>query len=270
MQGPTIRLLLAFLLMIQLPAAGQEGFYLGFSGNFNASMLLNQNTYGVKWNVPGNRKFELAYKGTAGYGGGLKFGYNFRDQFGLEWQTGYQAMGMRYEDTDPNDVIHRKAIDIDYVTIGMAFRYTSIFARNRYKQEQKVRLAVVVGPQIGILTRAGLSYTLDAEPLDLFFDDGSVDYPNQFTLYNEAYYDVNIDDDKDFFSNVDAGLLVQVGVDIYPKPWFYISPVVSGYLGFTDINASDFRDHEGYGSTRNAYFGVNLSMGFYIREKGED
>ena len=262
-----IRILaLIFTLALCLPVQAQQGFYLGFSGNINSSLILNQNTYGVKWNIPGERNFEMAYKGTAGYGGAFKFGYNFKEQLGLEWQAGYQDMGMQYEDKASNGVTHRKSIDLDYVTIGMAFRYTSIFKKNRYKQEQKVRLAIVVGPVIGILTNADFQYEIEAEQIDVTINDADLNYPYEFSLVNEGFYTNEADSDRDYFSAVDAGLQLNFGIDIYPKPWFYISPVLTGYLGLTDINDKAYRRHSGYGPSRNGNIGVNLSMGFYINQ----
>ena len=249
-----------------IPSQAQKGFYIGFAGNVNASLILNQNTYGVKWNLPVNRDFELAYDATLGFGGNAKFGYNFKEQIGLEWHAGYQAMGMNYFDEDQNMVVHDKSISLDYVTIAMAFRYTSIFKKNRYKREQKVRLAIVAGPQFGILTRASLNYTLESEFLGLTFDDDGVNYPFAFNLYNETFYTTPVSNDRDFFSTIDAGILFQVGIDIYPKPWFYIAPVITSYIGLTDINASAFRQHSGYAATRNAFIGLNLGMGFYINQ----
>jgi hypothetical protein len=264
--GFMFRILITALMLLQLPAHAQKGFYLGFAGNATSSLILNQNTYGVKWNIQGIRNFELAYKATAGYGGAFKFGYNFKDQLGLEWLAGYQDMGMRYEDTTPNNVIHRKSIDLDYITIGMAFRYTSIFKKNRYKQEQKVRLAIVAGPLIGILVNAELLYSLEAELIDIVLDDKDLAYPTEFSLVNEAFYTAEAENDRDYFSPVEAGLQLQVGIDIYPRPWFYISPVVTGYIGLTDLNAKAYRNHSGYGASRHANVGLNLSMGFYINQ----
>ena len=261
-----IRILVSLCFLYSVNVHAQKGLYLGFATNVTSSSVLNQNTYGVKWHLGNDRNFELAYAPTIGYGGSFKVGYNFKEQLGLEWQAGYQAGGMNYKDKDQNKVIHRKSISTDYVTIGMAFRYTSIFRKNHYKQEQKVRLAVVVGPQIGILTRAALEYSLEATLIDLAFNDAELMYPNEFAIYNEAFYTQPISDDKDLFKSIEAGVLVQVGIDIYPKKWFYISPVATTYFGITDINADAFTKHSGYGASRHFNFGLNLSMGFYINQ----
>lgn len=263
---------------LSAPSVAQEGFYLGVTGNVGASMVTNQNDYGVLWNVPGKRDFELAYRGTIGYGGGLKFGYNFAPQFGMELHLGYQDRGMRYRDTDVNDVTHRRTTDADYVYFALPFRYTSILKRNRFKQFQRVRLAIVAGPQIGILAGGGLEYTLETDgdfPLvpNSTFDDETVNFPfpssslvEGFPPYYEAFYTNQPESDRDLYSTVDFGLMFMIGVDIYATEWFYISPGITGYLGVTDINAKAYRDHSGYSASRHAAIGFGLSVGFYLSQ----
>ena len=248
----------------------QKGFYMGFAGNATASFILNQNTYGIKFNFPKERDFQLAYKATVGYGGSLKIGYHFSQQWGIEVHAGYQSAGLNYEDTDQNNVVHRRTSEVDYITFAIPFRYTSIFDRNKFKQEQKVRLGVIIGPQFGILVNGTLEYSLQLE--DLVFDDEELDYPNDYlilpeiSIYDEVFYETGDQDDKDFYNSFDMGLLIQVGVDIYPKKWFYIQPMITSYIGLTDMNADAYRLHENYGASRNFNIGLTLGMGFYINQ----
>jgi len=258
-----------------LKSHGQEGFYLGFQGNVGASIIMNQNTYGVKWNLAGqaDRSFELAYKTTLGYGGKLKMGYGITPQLGFELHLGYQDRGMKYEDTDNNDIIHRKHVDLDYFTIAVPFRYTSIFKKNKYKQFQRVRLAIMVGPQIDILTGAKLEYELESEFLELSFSDEQVNYPYPVELVegfgaylDQEYYQDITNNDKNYFSTTQLGILFNVGIDIYPNEWFYISPVITSYVGITDMNHKNYRKHENYAAGRNASIGLGVSFGFYINQ----
>ncbi|MCP4122685.1 MAG: PorT family protein [Bacteroidetes bacterium] len=261
--------------MTGLNSKAQEGFYLGFSGNVGSSIILNQNTYGVQWNLSGmaDRNFELGYKTSVGYGGGIKLGYGITGQLGFEFHLGYQDRGMRYEDTDNNDIIHRKHVDVDYLTIAVPFRYTSIFKKNKYKQFQRVRLAIVVGPQIDILTAAKLEYELESEFLEISFTDDQVNYPFPVelvdgfgTYFDQDDYSDITNNDKDYFATAQFGFLFNVGVDIYPNDWLYISPVITSYLGITDMNAKAYRKHDSYASGRNASIGLGISMGFYINQ----
>lgn len=273
----TARSLLGVILVFLIMALGikesqaQKGFYVGFSGNATTTFVLNQNTYGVRWNFPNSRDFQLAYKPTIGFGGALKLGYNFKPQWGLEWHTGYQSGGLDFKDEDRNGVTHRRSIGVDYITFAMPFRYTSIFKKNKYKQEQKVRLAVVVGPQFGVLVSGNLEYTIELDGTKL--EDEVLNYPNDYVIieevpvYAETFYEVDPEaNDKDYYNSFDFGILAQAGLDIYPKPWFYISPVITSYIGVTDVNAKAFRKHSGYGPSRNFNIGLNLSMGFYINQ----
>ena len=244
----------------------QKGFYLGVSGNLGASFVANQNTYGIKWNLLGVRDFELAYKSNLGFGGGLKLGYNFKPQLGFQFDIGYQKGGMRYKDTDRNNVLHTKEISQSYITIRPAFRYSSIFRKNFYKQDQKVRIAILFGPQIGILTNGTMKYDLEFEMLP-DIDDATLNYPfNNVYLDDgeEPFYTYTGQSDKDFFNNIDFGFALQFGVDIYPVDWLFISPKINSYLGLIDVNASEFREHSGYGAAKNLLVGFDLSFGFYI------
>lgn len=240
---------------------------MGFGGHVGASFIFGQNTYDVKWKVPGVREFELAYDGTLSYSGGGVVGYNFKPQFGLEWQAGYATAGMKYEDTDRNGVIHRKQVDLRYATIGMAVRYSAIFKKNRYKQKQKVRLAIVAGPRIGIRTKGSLTYSLEL-PGVITVDDAQLNYPYEFPDYNDSdVYTNPTGSDDAFFNKIDVGLVVRVGVDIFPSEYFYISPAVTGYLGIADINASEFRIHDGYGASHTGDIGFQCTMGFYLSRR---
>ena len=131
---------------------------------------------------------------------------------------------MRYEDTDRFNIIHRKEADLSYVTLAPVFRYTSIFKKNRYKQHQVVRLALVFGPQIGILTNGSLEYSLELTPI--IVNDETLNYPYETIYYENEFYTDMGGKDKDFFNNIDFGFTLQAGIDIYPKPWFYISPTI--------------------------------------------
>ncbi len=244
----------------------QKGFYLGISGNVGASFVANQNTYGVKWDLQGIRDFQLAYNANAGFGGGLKFGYNFKPQLGVQLDIGYQKGGMSYEDIDANDIMHRKEISQNYITIRPAIRYTSILKKNYYKQNQKVRIAILFGPQIGILTKGEMKYELTLEGLP-DIDDDILNYPfndNFPEPYGEPFYIDNSDKDKDFFNTIDFGFALQFGIDIYPVDWLFISPKINTYLGVVDVNAKEYREHSGYGASKNFSAGFDLSVGFYI------
>ncbi len=122
---------------IQIGTYAQKGFYSGFSANVGSTTVANQNIYGVKWSGLGT--FDPAHKFTVGYGFTGKIGYNITPPIGFLAEIGYQKRGQNYEDTDSKETTHSKSIDLNYITTGLYFRYTSIFKKNYYKKEQKVR-----------------------------------------------------------------------------------------------------------------------------------
>ena len=263
-------LVVLFVLTISINGFGQKGFYAGFSGNAGISAIGNQNLYGLKWSYLNNDKtFDPAYKLTLGYGANAKIGYNFSPPLGMQFELGYQKRGQNYEDTDGKDVTHTKDISLNYITTGVYFRYTSIFRKNFYKREQKVRLAITVGPQINVLVSADQTYSLSGEIIDAFgLDLNDIDYPsNNPPQWTSDYNFTSTDNDKELFRNVDIGLLARVGVDFYPKKWFFISPTLTSYLSLTDINNKDYTQHSGYGQSRNFSVGFELGIGFYVNKK---
>jgi hypothetical protein len=249
----------------------QKGLYMGVSANAGTAIIANQNLYGVKWYGIG--KFDPAHQFTVGYGATAKIGYNFSPPMGLLLEVGYQHRGQKYEDVDSKDITHKKEVDLEYFTTGIYFRYTSIFKKNYYKKEQKVRLAVVVGPQFSTLLKANQTYGLENDVLDLIdlpIDLSDLPYPSNSPFWSSDYNFEVDDNDKELFKNFNIGLLARVGVDIYPKPWFFISPTISTFISVTDINSSKYTQHSGYGTSRIADIGFDLGVGFYIDSKKEN
>lgn len=259
-----------FILLCLLPILGfaQKGFYGGFAANGGTSVIFNQNLYGVKflYLTSNDKTFDPAHKLTIGYGATGKIGYNFIPPLGLQLEVGYQSAGQKYEDTDGRDVLHKKDIHLSYITTGVYLRYTSIFRKNYYKQNQKVRLALTIGPRINILVNANQTYSLESEIANLLdLDLVDIAYPASNTpFYSTDYSFGKNEDDKNLFKNLDVGLLAKIGVDIYPKKWFFISPTLVSYLSFTDINNKNFTSHRGYGQSRNFSIGFEIGVGFYF------
>jgi hypothetical protein len=255
--------------VLPLTVSAQKGVYLGLSGNAGSTFVANQNLYGIKWYDIG--KFDPAHQFTVGYGATAKVGYNFSPPMGLLLEIGYQHRGQNYNDEDSKEVIHKKSIDLNYLTTGIYYRYTSIFKKNYYKQNQKIRLAVVVGPQFNVLLAANQTYGLENDILELLnlpIDLDDLPYPSNNPPVWSSDYDFSTeDDDKALFKNFNIGLLARVGVDIYPKSWFFISPTITTYLSITDINNSNYTKHSGYGTSRALDVGFDLGIGFYIEGK---
>ncbi|MCB0503763.1 MAG: outer membrane beta-barrel protein [Bacteroidetes bacterium] len=266
----TLIFLFLFVFAFTFRSIGQKGLYVGFAGNVGISAIGNQNLYGMKWNyLNKDKSFDPAYKITMGYGANAKLGYNFTPPIGMQLEVGYQSRGQKYEDTDGRDVTHTKDISLNYITTGVYFRYTSIFRRNYYKKEQKVRLAITVGPQFNVLLSADQTYSLSGEVLNVLgLDLTDIDYPSSNPpAWTSDYNFSNDADDKALFRNYDIGLLARIGVDFYPKKWFFISPTITSYLSLTDINDKDFSVHSGYGQSRNFSMGFELGFGFYMNKE---
>ena len=247
----------------------QKGFYAGFSGNLGTTYVVNHNLYGIKWgHLNKDKTFDPAHKTAIGYGGTAKVGYNFIPPLGIQGEVGYQARGEKYEDTDGSDFTHHKDIELNYITVGVYLRYTSIFKKNFYKKEQKVRLALTIGPQINVLFSAKQEYSVTGEAIDLLnLNFENIDYPsNNSPAWTSDYSFTTEQNDKALFKNYDIGLLSRIGVDIYPKPWFFISPTLTSYFGITDVNDKKYTEHSGYGQSRNFAIGVELGFGFYVNK----
>lgn len=263
------RVLVIILGVLSLNCYAQKGFYAGFSGNVGTSIVANQNLYGVKFQYLNKDKtFDPAHKLTIGYGGLAKIGYNFSPPIGLQFELGYQSRGQNYDDTDGQNVNHQKEIKLNYITTGVYFRYTSIFRKNFYKKEQKVRLALTIGPQFNVLVGASQQYSLYGDNFSTFnLDYENIDYPApapDLPFWTSPYNFTTEDDDKKLYKSLDVGILGRIGVDIYPKPWFFISPTITSYLSLTDINAEEYTTHSGYGASRNIAVGFEIGFGFYV------
>lgn len=240
--------LLSFLAYSSVQA--QMGFYGAIGGNFNLSYVTPQNTYGVD-------NAELDYGFESGYGGGLRLGYNWHEMFGVGIEAGYLSGGQQYRDRivlGPGQprLTHDKLVRLNYVTIAPLFRIAPKLEKNVYKEVQKMKFVMAIGPQIGILTGANVEYQIDGK---------EVPYPLSITSYDATT------DDKTLFEKLSVGLLLDLGFDWYISDRFYINPGFRGQITLTDINSKDYRKHDSYKASHLFMAGLQVSAGYFFVRK---
>ena len=222
----------------KLPLMVQEGIknheiFAGFHANFNLPLIFNQNTYEVF-----NGK-ELAYKPTFGMASGLRVGYTYGKQYGIE--TGfifYSKQGQNYEETF-NGVRARRQVRLQYFQIPIVLRYKF--------NEKKVKNApspwvIDLGMQVDLLQTAVITYN-----------------GNDFALnpiQNPAATD------KDYFRATNVSLVFGLEREIYFTKFLFLGIGVRTAFS-SDINAKDrpvVNDGKDYEKSHNFVFGFTLSL----------
>ena len=257
-------LTLSIILFVGAAAQAQQGIHFGFHGQMNSIWILNQNNYEYS---------EMDYEYKFGPNGGLTFGYNWEDNFGIQVEFNYAQMGQDYSDImkdfgpteDPTKpdlktkVLTYRYVDLNYLQVPMLFKYMEGDTKDAIKYQ------LLGGLQLGYLLSAEQTYTADITNFD----------PDEQKPVNEAPQsgvpdfrgNANVSGD-DYFQKLDVGLLLDVGADIYVNDKLYFSPSFRGYYGFFDINAKETRNLQPaqgeniYLASHNAYVGFSLGINF--------
>lgn len=212
--------------------------FVGVHANFNLPLIFNQNTYGA---FDGK---ELAYKPNFGMASGIRLGYTYKRQYGI--QTGfifYSRQGQNYEDK-LNGKVAKRQVKLQYLQVPLIARY-----KFKIKKEQRFESPWVInlGAQIGILRSAEITYTGNEYPLGLI-----------------ANPEVN---DKDYFKPIDISVVLGVEKEFYFTKWLMLS--VGMRTTFSgDINANDhpvMNDGSNYDKSHNFTFGFTLGLNYYLR-----
>jgi len=239
-------LLTTSLLCIIFFTNAQKGWYMVANGQANASYIMNQNSYGSP---------ELNYKTTIGYGGNIGAGLNFNNEIGLQLNAGITKTGQKYADDfkiGPQKFEkNTKDVDLTYMTVGLLFRYAPILSKQEYVDDPKIKLVIMVGPQLNWLAKANVSYERAGAEVGYPFAKPELDYKP-------------VGYDRDLFQKIMVSGVVSVGIDYLITPKFFLNAAIRTEVGFNDINSKAYRKHEGYGSSRILNPGLQFGLGFFF------
>lgn len=259
-----MKALIKTLLLVFLVQAvqAQKGMFLGASAHGGGSFIVNQNSYGFVR--------QPDYKITAGYGANFRLGYMISNVSGLQAEVGFQKGGQNYDDDfrftgGSNEINFKKQIDMSCVTASLGYRMS--FARKGHfsKKLQKARFSLVTGLEGYFLTGAKLKVLVnDIEYTNFPSTNNNIIEIILNQALNISNYDKyeRPDNDKDFFQKVMLGLTIQPGFDYYFNRKFFINASLRNTLIVTDINADEYRKHDGYGASRKYNVGLQFGLGY--------
>lgn len=246
-----------FLFLVAFSASAQRGFNFQAGAMGGLSFISPQNHYD-------NPTFELDYENSIGYSGQAAIGYGFKKSFGLMAEVGYQQINQKYSGqfspgfTLPNNQQHKKEVNLSYITTSFLVRYTPNLADD-YVLDNKVQMHFITGFQIGLLSGAKASYSVDGN---------KVDFPvnfNPFVNTDFAYEGYPIQTDaKAYFTKINLSYVLQVGMDWFITDKLALSPGIRGHVSLMDVNNKDYRIHDTYKASRVFYGGLYLGMSYFF------
>ena len=255
----------------------RKGFYMGVSGSFNSSWILNQNNYNTLdlFTIPIVQQSEMDYVFTWGGNVGINLGYNFHKKWGIEFEPAFSWGGQKYDDDfsgpvaarydgttktfvqdytkDPNGYYFRD--DYSYVNVRREIKFRFIdfplFAKFQTHIGDIANFNIMLGPQLNYRT-----------------------YASEYVTVNHHEYDGLGDarltvDQK--FKKLDIGMALKTGIDIYPKEWMYFDIGISSFIALNDLNGVGLKDiawfskndHD-YQKSRSFYLGLHAGLHFFI------
>lgn len=257
-----VKIITLLLTLTVITTQAQDGFFLGLSGHGGASFIINQNSYGFIR--------QPDYKLTAGYGGNFRLGYMITKVSGLQAEIGIQSGGQYYDDDfrftgGTNSINFKKQIKMTYLTSSIAYRMSFAKKKHFSRQMQKARFSLVAGFEGGLLTSASHKVLINNQEYTNFpsVNDNIIEI-----ILNQALNISNYDsyerpeNDKDFFQKVFLGVTIQPGLDYYFNKNLFINVSLRNSLLLTDINADEYRKHDGYGASRKYNIGLQFGLGY--------
>jgi hypothetical protein len=243
----------------------RKGLHIGAVGSFNSVWITNQNNYGTlnEFNEQIVRQSEMDYLFTWGGNVGVELGYNFHKRWGIQIEPSFAWAGQKYDDdflgpvaksdaTSPIHVPETRYVNVQR-TVRLNYFQLPLMLKFQTRLDDRTNFFVMVGPQVGFLTSAT--------------EEVKVNY----NVYDALRFTA---DQK--FQKIDVGLALNLGLDIYPTDWLYISVGLPTYVGLTDINGNVLKKLEWYSKNDLNYqksknFRIGLQLGahyFFNREGG--
>jgi hypothetical protein len=248
-------------LLASATAFAQKGWFVGASGAFNASFILNQNNYGTlaPFEQQVVRQSELAYIFTPGGTAGIHVGYMFKDNWGIQAQLQYNKAGQHYEDdmygpatipegkfgtTGNRRVKVKRNVDFHYLQVPILVKYSV--------GDELTRFYAAAGPVLG--TRLGAS--------------------EKVTIAGYTYLPDSLKfTPSEKFSPIDFGFALNIGVEIWFKKEWFINIGLHNYISILDINGKKMRQIDYYSKndieyqeSRNLFIGINVGISYFFNK----
>jgi len=258
-------LLISLITLLVTNINAQTGLHAGVNFGFNSTWIVNQNNYGYQ---------ELEYARTFGVYPGLAVGYNLEDNYGFQVELNFATMGQDYfdvaKDFGPDDgsgkrqkVDTYRYISLNYLQMPIMFRYQTLREK---KKDEIISYHLIVGPSFGFLLSADQYYEADTSyTKTLVLLDNDTIPESMIPDFKKTN---SIEEDKEYFSGIDVGVQLDLGVDIYIKKFVYITPALKLYYGLTDLNSQPTREITDYkGSSHNFFGGINIGIHVNLGEE---
>ncbi|MCO5248965.1 MAG: hypothetical protein M9887_08460 [Chitinophagales bacterium] len=244
--------LFAVLFFLSLYANAQQGFQMFVGPAIGLGIISPQNHYG-------NEHYELDYKFSPAFGGGINIGYGFKKLVSLHLSTTYQQFNQKYADKfspgfgDLNQS-HRKTVNQSYAEIGLMVKITQLLG-DSYIYDRGVQIFATTGFVLGRLLSANLHYYVKKDGME----EVEIPYPGNISPYTSSPYQPTTND-KELFTNWILLWNLNLGMDVFLNEKLTFTPSILGQVGLTDINAKKYRVHTPYKSSRVFFGGINLGM----------
>ncbi len=236
----TLSFVIFAILFVAGPVMSQKQVYFGVSGTWLSSVIINQNNYGLP--------FEMDYKLAFGTSANVNIGFDFSKHAGLKLEIGYAKLGQKYQDTY-KDTTYTRDINLNYLQIPLLFKYRT--------GGNVAKFYLMVGPQFNFLLSATQKYYKYDEIFSENFTPTGITKP--ILIGQETI--------TDRYNSFDIMGRLDLGVDIIIVKHLLLNIGVTMAYGFTDINATDFqiKDHTGnYNPSHNAYAGFNVGVNYLL------
>jgi hypothetical protein len=244
--------------------AMRTGFHLGVAGTFNSTWILNQNNYNTLklFDIPIVRQSEMDYIFTWGGNVGAEAGYDFHKRWGVQIEPSYSWAGQKYDDDFVGSVDKYNRESPYYTKTGVyvnvrreiKLQYFQIPVMLKFKTTvgEIANFYAMVGPQVGFRTFASENVWIKNIP----YVDSLKFTPDQK------------------FKKVDFGVALNLGIEFFPKDYFYINLGLNSYIGITDLNGNILKTIEWYSKndvdyqkSRNFRIGLQVGLHFYLTKE---
>lgn len=217
---------------------GQMGVHFGINAEYNSIWIQNQNNYQMA---------EMDYEYKFGALGGVEFGYNWANNFGMQIEIDYAQLGQDYEDImrefsevenplNPSanlKVLTTRSVDLNYLQVPVMFKYM------QGEKKDAIKYHMMGGLVFSYLLSADQTYMADVKS-----DDNLVQVTpfNDIELGVPEFVTAGGAEPEDYFTKINLGLILDLGADVYLNDKTYLSPAFRGFYGLNDINAKETRE----------------------------